>query len=514
MPGFHFLFECAAGYALFEVFEAEEIAQSADRVRASAADVGGFSRGVRLTAFRAFEDELEALENALQVSEGELTDALRVFVENNVKVGKKDRTRYLGVADPKLASAIQDATGVPCRSNDVVNELCRGARAHLPHFVKGLDVAAAERAELGLGHAYSRARVKFNVHRQDNMIIQAIQLLDQMDKDINTNSMRVREWYGWHFPELNRTVTDPYLYARVVGVLKDRSRTCDADNRDATLAALADVAHDPDLAKRVMDLALTSMGMDVSDVDMLNISTFAARVEAQAKCRHELHAYLTGKMELVAPNLNALLGDAVGARLIAHAGSLTKLSKLPASTVQILGAEKALFRALKTKGNTPKFGLLFNSTFISRAATKNKGRISRYLANKCSLASRIDAYADAPTAAYGESLREQVEDRLDFYETGKVPKKNVDVMLAVKGRLGAAGAGAGAEVGVVAEAEAGDGEAQARKRRREEPDESGARGGESDEEDEDARRARKKAEKKARKQREAAAAAAGAGSPE
>ena len=86
----------------------------------------------------------------------------------------------------------------------------------------------------------------------------------------------------------------------------------------------------------------------------------------------------------IAPNLQALIGDFVGARLISHAGSLTNLAKYPASTVQILGAEKALFRALKTKGNTPKYGLIFHSPFIGKASSRNKGRISRYL-NKCSM---------------------------------------------------------------------------------------------------------------------------------
>lgn len=98
------------------------------------------------------------------------------------------------------------------------------------------------------------------------------------------------------------------------------------------------------------------------------------------------------------------------------------------SLFQILGAEKALFRALKTRGNTPKYGLLFHSTFIGRAGTKNKGRISRYLANKCSIASRIDCFTETPTNIFGEKLREQVEDRLKFYENGDIPKKNIDVM--------------------------------------------------------------------------------------
>lgn len=120
---------------------------------------------------------------------------------------------------------------------------------------------------------------------------------------------------------------------------------------------------------------------------------------------------------------------------LSKAGSLTNLAKAPASTVQILGAEKALFRALKTKGNTPKYGLIYHSTFIGRADAKNKGRISRYLANKCSIATRIDSFSDEPSRLYGEKLRDQVEERLKFYETGAAPRKNIDVMQEVAKQL-------------------------------------------------------------------------------
>lgn len=85
-------------------------------------------------------------------------------------------------------------------------------------------------------------------------------------------------------------------------------------------------------------------------------------------------------------------------------------------------------RALKTRGNTPKYGLIFHSTFIGRAAAKNKGRISRYLANKCTIASRIDCFSEVPTSVFGDKLREQVEERLAFYETGEPPRKNLEVM--------------------------------------------------------------------------------------
>lgn len=144
---------------------------------------------------------------------------------------------------------------------------------------------------------------------------------------------------------------------------------------------------------QIVQAAKMSMGMDVSDMDLKSIHMFLDRVIELAEYRMRLHEYLINKMDNVAPNLCKLIGPVVGARLISQAGSLTNLAKYPASTVQILGAEKALFRALKTKGNTPKYGLIYHSSFIGRAGAKNKGRISRYLANKCSIASRIDCFS-------------------------------------------------------------------------------------------------------------------------
>lgn len=140
-------------------------------------------------------------------------------------------------------------------------------------------------------------------------------------------------------------------------------------------------------------------------------------------------------MNAVAPNIQALIGEMLGAKLIAHAGGLTNLSKYPASTIQILGAEKALFRALKTKGKTPKYGLIFNSTYIGRAGVKNKGKISRYLANKCAIASRVDCFSEQPTDKFGEGLKVQMEERLKFLSSGAKPRKNKDAMGAVISEL-------------------------------------------------------------------------------
>lgn len=262
------------------------------------------------------------------------------------------------------------------------------------------------------------------------MIIQSIALLDQLDKDLNTFAMRVREWYSWHFPELKLVVKDNYIFARCAAYIQDK-----VSLTEEKLEGLTAIVGDEEVAKAVLKAAKASMGFDISEQDLFNVVMFTQRMISLAEYRKQLYAYLEEKMATVAPNLSTLIGDTVAARLIQKAGSLTNLAKCPASTVQILGAEKALFRALKTKGNTPKYGLIYHSTFIGRAAAKNKGRISRYLANKCSIAARIDSFIDEPTNAYGEQLRDQVEERLKFYDSGETPRKNVDVMTAVSEKL-------------------------------------------------------------------------------
>merc|ERR1712241_1295813 len=164
---------------------------------------------------------------------------------------------------------------------------------------------------------------------------------------------------------------------------------------DDAVEKLEEVVMDSAKAKAVLDASKTSMGMDISQVDLMNIEMFANRVVALAEYRKELSKYLQDKMGNVAPNLAALIGDVVGARLISHAGSLTNLAK---------------------------YGLIFHSSFIGRAAAKNKGRISRFLANKCTIASRIDCFAEQSSTIFGSKLKEQVEDRLKFFETGEIPK--------------------------------------------------------------------------------------------
>lgn len=210
------LAEAASGYALFDVKEADVIASQTESMQTAMSEYSRFSKMVKMSAFAPFRSAEHALENANMVSEGAVSDYLANFLETNLP--QKTKSVKLGVArDPKFKSAVSDSLSntVTVVADDHIEDLLRAVRMHFDKFISGLSSADAIKAQLGLAHSYSRSKVKFNVHKSDNMIIQSIALLDQLDKDINTFAMRVREWYSWHFPELIKIVTDNIQYAEL-----------------------------------------------------------------------------------------------------------------------------------------------------------------------------------------------------------------------------------------------------------------------------------------------------------
>lgn len=415
----YLLYESAAGYALFLKKEFEDVAETDEMVQESLLDPKRFAKIISLHAWSPFRDAEDALEQVNSIAGGAATEALTNFLEMNLP--KKKKSYQVGVYDPELGKEL--APNFPVTHGQIVRELLRGCRLHFSKLMRDLNETDLDKARLGLGHSFSRNRMQLDPNRQDKPIINTIALLDNLDKNINTFSMRVKEWYAWHFPELTKIVADMIAYAKVARVLGVR----DNFNEEQT-DKLIEACGSEEVAEEILKAMKISMGQDIVEMDMQNIDHFAHEVIKLAAMRKSLHEYLKVKMDLVAPNLAALVGEIIGARLISHAGSLTNLAKYPASTVQILGAEKALFRALKTKGPTPKYGLIFHSSFIGRAQAKNKGRISRYLANKCSMASRIDCFSDEATTIFGEKLRDQVEERLAFLTEGTTPRKNIEVM--------------------------------------------------------------------------------------
>jgi len=439
MPSF-VLYESPVGYAIFQHKESDEIAGSLKAVQKSIQEFKAFSKLLSLFSFQPFDNSKTSLESLTAIAEGELPESLSNFLQA-IEFPKKSQ---LEIIDPKLGAVIIEQLQLDCVTNPTVVELHRGIRLHFPKFIKALKADDIEKAQLGLGHAYSRSKIQFNSKKSDNMVIQSVALIDQLDKDINTLSMRLREWYSWHFPELSKIPNiDPKAFVQLVMLIKDKtsltvSTVNDESNSQTLLTELTEITKDETISQQILDSARSSMGLEISDFDMLNIQEFAQRVLRLMEYRQQLYEYMQDRMRDIAPNLTSLIGEVVAARLISHAGSVINLSKYPSSTLQILGAEKALFRALKTKGNTPKYGLIYNAAFVGRASKSNKGKISRYLASKCSIASRIDAFSELTTSLYGERMKKQVEERLQHYESGTIDvngKKNVEIMAEVGRQL-------------------------------------------------------------------------------
>ncbi|KRY70975.1 Nucleolar protein 56 [Trichinella pseudospiralis] len=417
------LYEHASGYALFSTKQFEDLGKFLPQVEGSILDFGKFSTIVQLYAYVKFIDAAEALNNCNAISEGVMHKDLLNFLENNLPGGSELNVK-LGVGDPKLGQAIcEQFPNVKCLQTDAVPEILRGIRYHFTSYFKKMSQQKEFITQLGLAHSFSRGKVQFNVNRVDNMIIQAVGLIDQLEKDCNKFVMRIREWYSCHFPELIKIVPDQYAYCRCVKYIGNRNNV----TREM-LYDLTEIVGDEEKAVEIVNASRSSMGMEISAMDLMNINHFCDCVINMLDYRKQMQSYLNERMECCAPNLAIVVGDQIGARLISQAGSLSNLAKYPASTIQILGAEKALFRALKKKGNTPKYGLLFHSPFISRASSKNKGKISRFLANKCAIASRLDYFSDIPVNTFGNYLKSQIEERLKLFDSGEIPRKNIDVM--------------------------------------------------------------------------------------
>jgi len=377
------LFETPAGYALFKCLDEGKLA-SADAHTLFESPESARSV-LKLKAFRKFENTADALAAATAIVEGKMGSDLKKFLKK--EVAKSQDT--LAVADAKLGAAVAKKFGIKVVSDTSVQTLMRGIRSQLNALVSGLSESEMTAMQLGLAHSLSRYKLKFSPDKVDTMIIQAIALLDDLDKELNTYAMRAKEWFGWHFPEMTKIVVDNLAYAKCVLKMEARRVKCGETDFEDILPE--------EIEKELKEAAEISMGTEISQEDILTISNLCREIESLYQYRSQLYDYLKNRMQAIAPNLTALVGELVGARLISHAGSLLNLAKHPASTIQILGAEKALFRALKTKKDTPKYGLIYHASLVGQAGVKKKGKMARMLAAKAALATRVDALSEPMT---------------------------------------------------------------------------------------------------------------------
>lgn len=262
----------------------------------------------------------------------------------------------------------------------------------------------------------TKIRVRKAVEKRDLVVTQAIQTIDDLDKTQNLFISRIREWYGLHFPELDRLIEKHETYARLVANLGGRNNlTAENLEREGLPKAKA---------KQIAEVTQTSMGAELDEEDINQIQALCKNTIDLHNARQTLEGYLDLVMDEVAPNIRTLAGSLLGARLIAIAGGLSNLAKMPASTIQVLGAEKALFRALRTGTQPPKHGLIFQHTLLHEAKRWQRGKVARALAGKLAIAARSDAFSGK---YIGDELKAGLERRIkeiqEKYEEPPPPKE-------------------------------------------------------------------------------------------
>jgi nucleolar protein 56 len=264
----------------------------------------------------------------------------------------------------------------------------------------------------------SSSRVKEASEKLDLHIVQSINALDELDKIINTIGTRMREWYGLHYPELENLVQSQVAQAEIISRAGPRDKI--------TKEILESAGMQDKKVEIILDGAKRSRGGDMTPENLAIVKRLADQVILQSDLRRILSDHIEAAMDAVAPNVKELLTAAVGARIIAKAGSLARLATLPASTIQVLGAEKALFRALKTGARPPKHGILFQHPLIHSAPKWQRGKIARAVASKVAIAARIDYYRHSgKDADISQKLNTRLDEIREKYKE-PVPEKERD----------------------------------------------------------------------------------------
>jgi nucleolar protein 56 len=348
-----------------------------------------------------YPDSEVAASEISAVDKGEVTENLSSVAEELSKLG----TERLVVENSALGQLLSQVVEVPVSTEEdssVTKWFREGHDSHLieDSILESKSEADSFRREVSIQLA--RAAITAASEERDLLVKHAIDAIGEIDKSINVLVMRLREWYSLHHPSLSRLVEDQDLYSRIVVSCGGRS---DVDKNSLTEAGVSE-----SLAGSIMESLEKDIGAPFEPADIAVVRSLADGVQSLYKKRADLEGYVAEMMRSVAPNITALVGPLVGARLISLAGSLKDLAKKPSSTVQVFGAEKALFRSLKTGADPPKHGIIYQVPEVHSAPYWQRGKIARALAGKISIAARIDAYSKRDA---GESLREKFLGRVE-----------------------------------------------------------------------------------------------------
>lgn len=347
-----------------------------------------FDENLEIVEYRLFNEE-EIVSNLIKIEENEILDE-EIELINELNSNESSDDNRIIIETTKRKSQYKGLENYENIEPETPNKGGEYLRNHLNEVFEKIGFEKSEEEIIEYYERLAIEQIKQSSQEADKLLIQAINSVDDIDESISKLVERIRDWYTIYFPEMD-TIGNNESYIKLIAL---------SENREDIMENYKDQLNE--------DIDYSS-GADIDEDDLKMLKSFAESIYSLQKSRHELEIYIDSKMEAIAPNLRDLLGATLGAKLIAHIGSIKRLATYPASVIQIMGAEKAIFRHLKTGERPPKHGLIFQHPSVRGAKWWNRGKIARNLALKITLAVRKDVFSGEYDPSIAEDYLKKVE---------------------------------------------------------------------------------------------------------
>ena len=345
-----------------------------------------FDENLQIADYKLFKDD-EVVSNLIKIEENEILDE-EIELINGIKLDSIDDK--IIIETTKRKSQYKELENYGNIEVKTPNKGGEHLRSNIENVFEEIGFSKSQEDITQIYEKLAIYKIKKSSQEEDKLLIQAINSVDDIDESISKLVERIRDWYTIYFPEMD-TISNNETYIKLIAESENREDILENFNEHFT------------------EEIEESTGADIEEDDLLMLKSFAESIYSLQKSRKELETYIDSKMEAIAPNLRDLLGSTLGAKLIAHIGSIKRLATYPASVIQIMGAEKAIFRHLKTGERPPKHGLIFQHPSVRGAKWWNRGKIARNLALKITLAVRKDVFSGEYDPSIAEDYLKKVE---------------------------------------------------------------------------------------------------------
>ena len=345
-----------------------------------------FDEDLQIADYKLFTED-EVVSNLIKIEENEILDE-EIELINGIKLDSIDDK--IIIETTKRKSQYKELENYENIEVKTPNKGGEHLRSNIDKVFEEIGFSKSQDEITQIYEKLAIHKIKKSSQEEDKLLIQAINSVDDIDESISKLVERIRDWYTIYFPEMD-TISNNETYIKLIA---------ESENREDILE---------NFMEHFSEEIEESTGADIEEDDLLMLKSFAESIYSLQKSRKELETYIDNKMEAIAPNLRDLLGSTLGAKLIAHIGSIKRLATYPASVIQIMGAEKAIFRHLKTGERPPKHGLIFQHPSVRGAKWWNRGKIARNLALKITLAVRKDVFSGEYDPSIAEDYLKKVE---------------------------------------------------------------------------------------------------------